>query len=944
MNPGGARRPARMICCTALAALLSSGCGDGPSEPPVGGGSALVIAPGALLLAEPGATQQLRAYAIDADGDSTEVAASFASSDPGIVSVSADGLATGGASNGSAQIIATSGDLTSAPILVLRAAPAQGAVLIADSQVVGGIAPIDAAAAYAPGWRYRVRLRQATVQPGQVVLASGGAPIGGRVVSVTPVGGEVDVVLELIPLNEMFAALSISEELSLEHAQVSVASAVRSAFSVGRGAGGALRLTPREGRSRLTPSAARPSGNATQIEQEFDLGPFTCKAEVPQLLTFPLSLDVFSMELDPSLTLELVVEDATLERMVVDGGIAPTISASPRITAALEAKAECKVQLATLILPIGGPLALIVGGQVPLGVGFEAGAKASFGNFGFDAFLTTAVDAAFGIDCAAGCGIVAEVDQESPGGYFKPVVPDLGTTLRFELGASAFGWAELSIGNQFLQALQFKAVEMKAGLEQKFELAAPEVQAADPAYASSYSLKPVIEAKAAASLAPLEDLLRISIASLSYAPELPAIAQSPQGTFAITPASVAAGDDTQLGEQATFTITLPSATYLGAYAVEGVRIRWHRAVGSAVVLEPGRPGCTDLEAAQDQLTFTCQTDFLEEHAGAQTFYAFLKTRIFGVPIPVPLEIAADGKAIVTVTGGAVTLTPSTITLAPGQSQEFTASVAGGGSQDVTWTATGGTFTVAGNTLQYTAGTTPGTYAVTATSVAAPAFSASSAVTITSPASGNATLVNAGGFAQAFVQFPGSTPCDDIDESSQQEAFSASRAFAAQCSGSWTSSPTDVPVTLTASASGNASYQLSLAGTALHSITAGGGATAAATAQGQPGLAVGGRGETHSADLWFDFEVEGTVTVTLSGQLSRSSSSTFESPRSFVSLSQASAGTIFFAEDGSIATTMTLGPGRYTLRGDAYADAAAFMPDRTSASSTASFNVTLTVGP
>jgi hypothetical protein len=941
---GGAPRWTGSIARAALAAVLSSGCGDGPAEPPAGSASALVIAPGALLLAEPGMTQQLRAYTIDADGDSTEVAASFASSDPGIVSVSGAGLATAGSSTGSAQITATSGDLTSAPILVLRAVPAEDAMLIADSQVVGPIAPIDAAAVYAPGWRYRVRLRQAAVQPGQILLATGGAPVGGRVVSATPVAGDVDVVLELIPLNEMFAALSISEQLSLEHAPVSVASAVRSTFSVRRAPGGALRLTPREGRSRLTVSAARPSGNVGRIEQEFDLGPFTCKAEVPQLLTFPLSLDVFSMELDPSLALDLVVEDATLQRMVVEGGIAPRISASPRITAALEAKAECKVQVATLILPIGGPLALIVGGQVPLGVGFEAGAKASFGNLGFDAFLTTSVDAAFGIDCAGGCGVVAEVDQQSPDGYFKPIVPDLGSTLRFELGASAFGWAELTVGNQFLQALQFKAVEMKAGLEQKFELAAPEVQAADPAYASSYSLKPVIEAKAAASLAPLEDLLRISIATLSFAPELPAIAQSPQGTFAITPASVAAGDGTQLGEQATFTITLPAATYLGAYAVEGVQIRWHRTAGAAVVLEPGRPGCTDLEAAQDQLTFTCQTDFLEEHAGAQTFYAFLETRIFGVPVPVPLEVAVDGKATVTVTGGAVSVTPSTVTLLPGQTQTFTASVAGGGSQAVTWSATGGTFTTSGNSLEYTAGSEAGTYSVTATSVASPTHSASAAVTIAEPSGGSATLVNAGGFAQTFVTFPGSTPCTHTDESSEQEAFTASRTFTSQCSGSWTSAPGDAPATLTASASANVSYQLTLAGTTLISVSATGNATASASAQGGPGIIVGGRGEAHSSDTWFDFEVLETVTVSLSGQVSSGAGTTFESPRAFVSLDQSFSGTIFFAEQGTIATTLTLGPGRYTLRGDAFAHANASLPEPTSSSSTASFSITMTVGP
>lgn len=630
--------------------LLSSACGgEGPTEPPpAGNATGLVIAPGALLFAEAGASQQLRAYAVDADGDSTLVDATFQSSDPTVVSIGGDAVATGGTTLGSAQIVATSGDLTSAPILALRATPAAGALLVADSQVVGSIAPVDPAAVYAPGWQYRVRLRGVSPAVGQVVLASGGAPVGGRTVSVGAAGGDVDVVLELLTIDEMFDQLAVDELMPLQNAELGVPDALRRSFEVRQGGSGAVRLVPRTGLRPFTASVSRPSPNAGAIAQEFDLGPFECKAEVPAAFTFPLSLDVFSMELNQTLNLDLVIADASLQRLVIQGGIAPRLTASPRLTAALEAKAECKVQIATLILPVGGPLALIVGGQVPLGVGFEVGAKASFGDLGIDAFLESSISAEFGIDCATGCRIVADIGGTAPDGFFKPVLPTLGTDVRFELGASAFGWGDLTIGNRFLQALRFEAVEMKAGLEQKFDLAAPEVQAADAAYASSYSLKPVIEAKAAANLTPIANLLRINLATLTFAPELPTLARSPQGTFTITPASVVAGDGTQLGEMATFAVTLTDVTYLGAYAVESVAIRWRKTNGTTVSLESGRPGCTDLAAAQDQLTFTCQTDFLEEHAGEQTFHAFAKTRIWGVPVPAPLEIANDARAVVNV--------------------------------------------------------------------------------------------------------------------------------------------------------------------------------------------------------------------------------------------------------------------------------------------------------
>ncbi|MBA2627794.1 MAG: hypothetical protein H0U85_07260 [Gemmatimonadales bacterium] len=524
-------------------------------------------------------------------------------------------------------------------------------MLVSDAQVIGGIEPVDAAATYEPGWRYRVHLRGATPAAGQVVLASGGAPVGGRVVSVSGSGGDVTVTLELLTLREMFAQLSISERLSLAHADAVVPSNVRSAFRVGKTAAGGIRLDAAASGSRYVAAPAHPSLNAAQVEQEFGLGPFSCKAEVPAGFVFPLTLDVYSFELHPNLSLDLVVTDGDLQRFVVTGEITPRVTANPRITAALEAKAECKIQLATLILPIGGPLALLIGGQVPLGVGFGIGAKTTIGQLGFDAFVQASVAASFGIDCSTGCRAVTELTNSSAGSFFKPVIPNLGTDVRLELGINGFGWGELAIGNAFLRALQFKAIKLKAGLEQTVELATREAQAVDAAYASNFALKPVLEAKAGASLQAIANLLRVNIATLSFEPNLPTLAQSPHGTFTITPASVRGGDASQLGDRATFTVTLADVSYLSVYAVDGVEIRWRRTNGTTVVLEPGRPGCTDVTATQGQVTFTCQTDFLVADAGTQTFHAFVKARIFGIPLPVPLEIAADARATVNVTTG-----------------------------------------------------------------------------------------------------------------------------------------------------------------------------------------------------------------------------------------------------------------------------------------------------
>lgn len=74
----------------------------------------------------------------------------------------------------------------------------------------------------------------------------------------------------------------------------------------------------------------------------------------------------------------------------------------------------------------------------------------------------------------------------------------------------------------------------------------------------------------------------------------------------------------------------------------------------------------------------------------------------------------------------VAVTPSASTVLPGQAQPLLAMVAGAANKAVTWSATGGSVTANGI---YTAPALAGTYAVTATSVADPAKSATATVTV-----------------------------------------------------------------------------------------------------------------------------------------------------------------------------------------------------------------------
>ena len=80
----------------------------------------------------------------------------------------------------------------------------------------------------------------------------------------------------------------------------------------------------------------------------------------------------------------------------------------------------------------------------------------------------------------------------------------------------------------------------------------------------------------------------------------------------------------------------------------------------------------------------------------------------------PSQSAAATVAIALAQPVQVSVSPTNATLQQGQTQQFTAAVSGSANRAVTWTATGGTISASG---VYTAGSTAGTFQVTATSVA-----------------------------------------------------------------------------------------------------------------------------------------------------------------------------------------------------------------------------------
>ncbi|MFW6079188.1 MAG: hypothetical protein ACODAE_06185, partial [Gemmatimonadota bacterium] len=431
-------------------------------------------------------------------------------------------------------------------------------------------------------------------------------------------------------------------------------------------------LRPRgaAGPAGVGPGAGPGGGPGPGIQaREFSVGPFECEADG----SLP-GLEVGSPDFDLTDGLEMRVafEGSELRAIAATGTLRATFSYEPRLEAAFTGEVGCEAELATLVLPITGALSWFVGAQVPVGVGMDLDAKLEIAEVGFDVTAEAEATVELAITCpgAGGdCAASSDADGSADAG-FEFVSPDPTEQFRVKLGAYGYVFANLSVGSPISEKLQFDAFGTTAGVEQIVDLATAEKQAEDTAYASGYWLVASVEGEPGSDLTKAAERINeffdtdLDVDRLAF--ELAdTLARSPTGTFEISPETVAPGDSTETGEMATFTATLDPVDYLGADVVDRVEFLWWQEEedeeggggdngGSGgtgeYTLEPGRPACTDVEGGGGKTEFECETDFLEEHEGTQTFYAFTRAELSGVPLPVPLEIAPHAPDSVEVGG------------------------------------------------------------------------------------------------------------------------------------------------------------------------------------------------------------------------------------------------------------------------------------------------------
>lgn len=545
----------------------------------------VVIDQTAVLLTQNSVTKQLSAKVTDSQGNLLSVPISWFSSRPNEFSVDSTGNITALVSNGASQIFAEVNGVKSAPVLVVVTKVPDNAVLLNDAQIVGE--PTETTPAAEPAFTntYDVNLTGvAAPAVGSLLINTESKMVAGRVVAVNTNGSLTKVTLGLVSLREMFPKLNVKEVIDLSKAEITPTPRVAALYDVVR-TDNTFTYTP-----KAAPLAISPKRLQKTAAKE--LGPFTCERfafgqdDTDALFEYELEkLPTFSVTINPSLDL-IYTEQNGLERLVLQAVPTVDLDVGLKTALAVEAKVECKAELYVIRLPIGGALSLLIGGNIPIGVGFDFGGKLSVVDATVGASLKASSEIAMGLACPAGqsCSLVHRIENTKTQLTPRISLPSL-QQVQFEPGLSGFAYAEMEIGSPILRTIRFTALEVKAGakLEANFASVADQLASSDPKASSQYGVNLAFEVDLGKDLnRALELLGLVNFTDQGFEASTP-IAQSPAG-IAEKPVTA---DRNQFyeGEEVHFTVSLDTATAsffpsTGPYNVKKVQLI--RKVGNVV--------------------------------------------------------------------------------------------------------------------------------------------------------------------------------------------------------------------------------------------------------------------------------------------------------------------------------------------------------------------------
>lgn len=576
------------------------------------------IAQTGLLFSAQGQTRQLTARAFDAAGQAVATTFDWSATDPVDIAVDENGVARAVSASGSGQIVAQVGEVRSPPLLAVVTEMPASTLLIDDAQVVAG--PQADVPDAAPDFdnTYSVVISGIAPPPlDSLMVGTGSVPLAGRVVNTEVVAAGVRVTLALAAADELFPELEINQTFDLGEVAPVFPQEIAEDFDITRD-GNRYRFVsrPQEQPEGRVAKVAVPVGTRV-IQNNCSVESATFQGESPPI-TFARPLD-FDIDIRPSLQV-VYTRGRGLERFVVGAAPRFQLDAEPQLTLVLDGKVSCKFELILIPVPVGGPISLIIGGVVPVGVGFELGGKLTVAQASFRLQTTVSNTLAAGFVCSFGaCDPLTEFgtfDVQSQTTFNAPGLDDL----RLEPSLELFGYAEAAIGNRFLKSIRFSALEAKLGakLSGKFALPISQILAAD--FKASYDLKLAAGIKPGKEISSVLKVLGLSSLGEDGLSVETTLADSPVGALE------ADRSDFQAGDPVTLTVTLDpdKIRFLGIDNIGEIQIIERRSDTNAVIV--GRQA-----AVPGQTRF--QFDLVATEAGrTDSFFAFVRTSLAPVDL------------------------------------------------------------------------------------------------------------------------------------------------------------------------------------------------------------------------------------------------------------------------------------------------------------------------
>ncbi len=639
-----------------LALALGLSCGgesttDGTSGDPVSLIARVEVTPSTALLTELGEATQFTAQAFDAQGNPVVTDFTWTSSHPDQLAVDANGLVTA-LTLGSGSITAEAEGAQSNSATLMSATPVAGAQTVGDDQLVGLIEVVDPGAPFGVGFQFRMTL-QGINSPslGDIIVGTGETPLGGRVVAVEPVGADVTVTLEMIPLSEMFEQILLDEQISMANATIDVSEAAGEYYDMTKDASGQLIFTLKNEfqgasfTSEAPASKARDSGlratraPATCKESETKIGPACCNLGTGAPLTLSLAPEVvYTPGLD--LIRKLKPDDASLQKIELRGLLKVEFKQSVVMSAQLEGKAVCSVQFASAQFPLPGYLGLVLGASVPVGLSFEAGGKIPLAEFGFEIIATSEANVGLGYSCPTSeCEVVS--DFSVTGDIKFAPKPGAASTARMEttVGGSVSAAVELGVSGSAVGSFLaisdiaiegLNLVSLKAGPTFKGKHAGIEDQVLDTAFKSSHSASVDLVIEFLAQLEALNGFFAISL------PLIPKITGTdPLGTGPVSVSALSREASFEEGDVVSFEVQLDPDTVNFAdtyYNVEAVHIYRKPPAGELELVSTDLPEATGQtkfgSVADGNLDFSLSWTATEAGTVEGNFFAFVDTGAF----------------------------------------------------------------------------------------------------------------------------------------------------------------------------------------------------------------------------------------------------------------------------------------------------------------------------